>query len=161
MLGQHAMCIFIINNYTAHLGYVLLADSKTGLLITVSWDFTATRLLNLQILREILREIANSPKINPPKLNQKSHCILTRTKNSVHLQCVTERKRERVRFSVQSECITSSPLPSLPLYILTADESGCSRHCIMGLLCRGSVNRSYLICRRMHVHVHTRRLPTK
>lgn len=52
------MCIFIINNYTAHLGYVLLADSKTGLLITVSWDFTATRLLNLQILREI----ANSPK---------------------------------------------------------------------------------------------------
>lgn len=59
------MCIFIINNYTAHLGYVLLADSKTGLLITVSWDFTATRLLNLQILREILREIANSPKKNP------------------------------------------------------------------------------------------------
>lgn len=55
------MCIFIINNYTALLGYVLLADSKTGLLITVSWDFTATRLLNLQILREI----ANSPKKNP------------------------------------------------------------------------------------------------
>lgn len=55
------MCIFIINNYTALLGYVLLADSKTGLLITVSWDFTATRLLNLQILREI----ANSPKKKP------------------------------------------------------------------------------------------------
>lgn len=132
MLGQHAMCIFIINNYTAHLGYVLLADSKTGLLITVSWDFTATRLLNLQILREI----ANSPK-KTPKLNQKSHCILTTTKNSVHLQCVNitiiawrERERERVRFSVQSECITSSPIPSLPLYILTADESECSRHSV-------------------------------
>lgn len=61
------MCIFIINNYTAHLGYVLLADSKTGLLITVSWDFTATRLLNLQILREI----ANSPKKKKPKTKPK------------------------------------------------------------------------------------------
>lgn len=61
------MCIFIINNYTAHLGYVLLADSKTGLLITVSWDFTATRLLNLQILREI----ANSPKKKNPKTKPK------------------------------------------------------------------------------------------